>query len=88
MIDTKKKFILFLKKKGVYASYRKNLSYGNIRYAIKHNSIWNEIIRFSFNWGETKEGDLFWLNMNNSWSHIYNDKNIKKCDIKTFYYYV
>ncbi len=86
--DVKKKFILFLKKKGVYASYRKNLSAKDVRYFIKNQTIWDEIIRFSFNWGKTKEGDAFWLNINNTWSHIYKNRKIKKCNIKTFYHYV
>ena len=64
----KKTFIAFLKKKGIYASYRKNIGEAT-RKEIKDGYIPYSIISYSFNWRETKEGYDFWNAMSSDWSN-------------------
>ena len=84
MSDAKKKFILFLKKKGVYATFRKNIHPTRVRNDIKDGYILPYIIDLSFVWSETKEGDDFWRKISNKWSHC----SAKNMSLKDFYRYV
>ncbi len=63
----KKKFILFLKKKGIYAAFRKNIDSPRVRNDIKYGHILSFIFDISFFWSETKEGEDFWRNISNEW---------------------
>jgi len=84
-IKRKKKFILFLKKKGIYASYRKNLSCPRIRRYIKIGSAPEGIIGYSFGWDKTKEGRCFWGDIDYKWFNICSNRRIIYSDIKDFY---
>jgi hypothetical protein len=84
-IKRKKKFISFLKKKGIYASYRKNISSPIIRRQIKNGCASSIIIGESFDWYETKEGRYFWGTIDNKWFNICSNRRIIYSDIKDFY---
>lgn len=79
----KKTFILFLKKKGAYSSFRKNIT-KSARMRIKNGSITSEIIGMSFPWNTTKEGVAFWRSLDVQWSY----SSTKYMSIKKFYRYV
>lgn len=83
MFDMKRKFILFLKKKGIYASYRKNVCLLG-RYEIKKGIINGSFIGYSLNYEKTKEGCHFWRNISNEWYYIYNSKGIGRRKVKDF----
>ena len=79
----KQKFILFLKREGAYASFRKNIS-KSARMRIKNGSITDEIIGVSLTWSTTKEGIEFWRSLDVQWSY----SSTKYMNIKDFYRYV
>ena len=67
----KKKFILFLKRNGAYASYRKNVI-SSARNEIKRGNIISyNIINHSFSWEDTKEGYDFWSILANDWTNYW-----------------
>ena len=59
--DTKK-FVTFLKKHNCYLSYRKNLD--NFFYPVRTNG---NAITSAFTWLSTKEGQVFWYEMDRKW---------------------
>jgi len=75
MSDAKKKFILFLKKKGAYAAFRKNLNSTRVRNNIKGGYILSFIVSISFTWNDTKEGYDFWRNISDEW-HLFANNNM------------
>lgn len=81
-----KKFISFLKKRGIYASYRKYLISPKVRKGIKDGHIPPNIFYLSFDWYETKEGRYFWGNISNEWFNICSNRRIIYSDVKDFYY--
>lgn len=87
-IKRKKKFISFLKKRGIYASYRKNLSSPIIRRQIKIGCASEGIIGESFGWDKTKEGRYFWGTIDNKWFNICSNRSIIYSDVKDFYHYI
>jgi len=79
----KKKFILFLKREGAYASFRKNLISTRMRNNIKDGHISPGVINLSFSWKDSKEGYEFWAKIHDYWCY-----SASKMNIKDFYRYV
>jgi hypothetical protein len=83
----KKVFILFLKKRGIYASYRKYVRLIG-RYEIKKGIINSGFIRYSLNHEKTKEGIDFWRKIDNEWFNFYRIKIIGRRKMKDFYHLI
>ena len=85
----KKQFILFLKKKGVYALYRKNIS-SITRKVIENGYIPYNIIGLTVAWSKTKEGHDFWENLDTKWmiTRLRLNKGIIPRNMKDFYHYI
>ena len=80
-LSKKKKFIRFLKEKGVYAAYRRNFT---LEYIKKwHHNLYIKIavdgenfydvvnqslyINHAFHWEKSPEGHYFWENLSSEW---------------------
>lgn len=78
----KKKFILFLKREGAYASFRKYIISTKMRKGVKDGNISSGIIYLSFDWCKTKEGKDFWFKIHDYWCY-----SASKMNLKDFYRY-
>lgn len=72
-----KKFIMFLKRHGVYAKYR----YYTLNECMIDEPFFlpplmdcNEWIIAPFNWNRTKEGTRFWANLHEEWREFINGR--------------
>jgi len=81
MFYMEKAFIMFLKKRGIYASYRKNVRLIG-RYELKKGIMTSRFISYSLNYENTKEGYHFWESINDEWFRIYTFHSIAKRKVK------
>ena len=70
MFYLEKAFILFLKQKGIYASYRKNVRLIG-RHELKKGIMNSRFITYSLIYEKAKEGYDFWKSISDEWCRIY-----------------
>ena len=77
----KKIFIRFIKEYGAYNAYRNNCNF-KTTYSLnvfKHGFLRNDYyVRFPFFWNSSKEGEIFWDNVNYTWLKILKHLNDSK----------
>ena len=73
----KKAFLRFIKEKGVYSGYVRNIKNNNktLEKVIKNSGVQN-LIQGAFIWSKTPEGHYYWSDLSTEWAKFMNQLEV------------